>query len=87
MTKHVKIKSSKGLHYGLIKNKRMTTGLDIGMNCGMEDTLVLDHFMSEEYPDDRLKAFQEYSKYRNPDAEAMCAGTHNMPARIICMPA
>ena len=42
------------------------------MNCGMEDTLVLDHFMSEEYPDDRLKAFQEYSKYRNPDAEAMC---------------
>ena len=42
------------------------------MNCGMEDTLVLDHFMSEEYPDNRLKAFQEYSKYRNPDAEAMC---------------
>jgi len=42
-----------------------------GMNCGMEDTLVLDHFMSE-YPDDRLKAFTEYSKFRNPDAEAMC---------------
>ena len=42
------------------------------MNCGMEDTLVLDHFMSEKYPDDRLKAFTEYSKYRNPDAEAMC---------------
>ena len=41
------------------------------MNCGMEDTLVLDHFMSE-YPDDRLKAFTEYSKFRNPDAEAMC---------------
>ena len=41
------------------------------MNCGMEDTLVLDQFMSE-YPEDRLKAFTEYSKYRNPDAEAMC---------------
>ena len=38
----------------------------------MEDTLVLDHFMSEKYPDDRLKAFTEYSKHRNPDAEAMC---------------
>ena len=42
------------------------------MNCGMEDTLVLDHFMSEKYPDDRLLAFTEYSKHRNPDAEAMC---------------
>ena len=42
------------------------------MNCGMEDTLVLDHFMSEKYPDDRLLAFNEYSKHRNPDAEAMC---------------
>ena len=38
----------------------------------MEDTLVLDHFMSEKYPDDRLLAFTEYSKHRNPDAEAMC---------------
>ena len=42
------------------------------MNCGMEDTLVLDYFMHEKYPNDRLKAFQEYSKYRNPDAEAIC---------------
>ena len=42
------------------------------MNCGMEDTLVLDYFMHEKYPNDRLKAFQEYSKNRNPDAEAMC---------------
>merc|ERR1739844_791512 len=38
-----------------------------GMNCGMEDCLVLDHFMSEKYPDDRLLAFNEYSKHRNPD--------------------
>jgi len=43
-----------------------------GMNCGMEDTLVLYHFMSVKYPDDRLLAFTEYSKHRNPDAEAMC---------------
>ena len=42
------------------------------MNCGMEDVLVLDTFMSEKFPDDRLKAFNEYSKYRNPDAEAIC---------------
>ena len=33
---------------------------------------MLDHFMSEKYPDDRLLAFTEYSKHRNPDAEAMC---------------
>ena len=42
------------------------------MNCGMEDTLVLNDFMHEKYPNDRLKAFTEYSKHRNPDAEAMC---------------
>jgi len=42
-----------------------------GMNCGMEDVLVLDE-MFKKYPNDRLKAFQEYSKHRNPDAEAMC---------------
>ena len=28
--------------------------------------------MFEKYPNDRLKAFEEYSKHRNPDAEAMC---------------
>ena len=38
----------------------------------MEDVLVLDSFMSEKYPNDRLKAFEEYSQYRNPDAEAIC---------------
>merc|ERR1711992_211730 len=42
-----------------------------GMNCGMEDVLVLDE-MFRKYPNDRLKAFEEYSKHRNPDAEAMC---------------
>jgi len=43
-----------------------------GMNCGMEDVLVLTEMMFEKYPNDRLKAFEEYSKHRNPDAEAMC---------------
>jgi len=42
-----------------------------GMNCGMEDVLVL-HDMMQKYPNDRKKAFEEYSKFRNPDAEAMC---------------
>ena len=37
----------------------------------MEDVLVLDE-MFRKYPNDRLKAFEEYSKHRNPDAEAMC---------------
>ena len=37
----------------------------------MEDVLVLTEMM-EKYPNDRLKAFEEYSKHRNPDAEAMC---------------
>merc|ERR1712001_31779 len=42
-----------------------------GMNCGMEDVLVFEDMMSK-YPNDRKKAFEEYSKFRNPDAEAMC---------------
>lgn len=37
----------------------------------MEDVTVLDR-MIRDYPDDRLKAFDEYSKFRNPDAEAIC---------------
>lgn len=37
----------------------------------MEDVLVLDE-MLHKYPGDRAKAFEEYSKHRNPDAEAMC---------------
>ena len=37
----------------------------------MEDVLVL-HDMMQKYPNDRKKAFEEYSKFRNPDAEAMC---------------
>ena len=37
----------------------------------MEDVLVLDE-MFKKYPEDRLKVFEEYSKHRNPDAEAMC---------------
>ena len=38
---------------------------------GMEDVIVLDEMM-QKYPDDRLRAFEQYSKKRNPDAEAMC---------------
>ena len=37
----------------------------------MEDVLVLDE-MFKRYPNDRMKVFEEYSKHRNPDAEAMC---------------
>jgi len=40
-----------------------------GMNCGMEDCLVLNE-MIDTYPD-LGKALDEYSKKRNPDAEAM----------------
>ena len=37
----------------------------------MEDTLVFNDMLLK-YPGDRKKAFDEYSKHRNPDAEAMC---------------
>ena len=37
----------------------------------MEDVVVLDKMLNE-FPDNRLKAFNEYSKFRNPDAEAIC---------------
>ena len=37
----------------------------------MEDVVVLDEMM-RKYPDDRLRAFEQYSEKRNPDAEAMC---------------
>ena len=37
----------------------------------MEDVLVFEDMMSK-YPNDRKKAFEEYSKFRNPDAEAIC---------------
>ena len=42
-----------------------------GMNCGMEDVVVLDEMMNK-HPGDRLAAFDAYSAHRNPDAEAMC---------------
>lgn len=42
-----------------------------GMNCGMEDVCVLDEQLAL-YPLDRKQAFDEYSKLRNPDAEAIC---------------
>ena len=37
----------------------------------MEDVLVLND-MLQRFPGDRKRAFEEYSKHRNPDAEAMC---------------
>ncbi|XP_059095648.1 kynurenine 3-monooxygenase-like [Tigriopus californicus] len=42
-----------------------------GMNCGMEDVLILDQYL-DKYPQSRLKAFEEYSRTRNIDAKAMC---------------
>ena len=38
---------------------------------GMEDVMVLDEIM-KRHPNDRKLAFEEYSNFRNPDAEAMC---------------
>lgn len=37
----------------------------------MEDVLVLDKMLTE-YPNDRLLAFEEYTKHRQPDAHAIC---------------
>ena len=41
-----------------------------GMNCGMEDCLVMDDCLNQN-PELGV-ALDEYSKFRNPDAEAMC---------------
>merc|ERR1740128_907662 len=41
-----------------------------GMNCGMEDCLVLNDMMDKH--SDLETALTEYSNFRNPDAEAMC---------------
>lgn len=41
-----------------------------GMNCGMEDCLVLNDSLDKHQ--DLRTALEEYSAYRNPDAEAMC---------------
>merc|ERR1719400_1499110 len=42
-----------------------------GMNCGMEDCRVLDEAFDRN-GEDISKALEDYSKHRNPDAEAMC---------------
>lgn len=42
-----------------------------GMNCGMEDCLVLNS-MLEQHGGQLGPALEEYSRHRNPDAEAMC---------------
>jgi kynurenine 3-monooxygenase len=41
-----------------------------GMNCGMEDCLVLDDCLDRKVGVG--SALEEYSRFRNPDAEAMC---------------
>jgi len=41
-----------------------------GMNCGMEDVLVLDGIL-EKHEEDIKASFAEYSRIRNPDAEAI----------------
>ena len=42
-----------------------------GMNCGMEDCLVLEDAL-ERHHDNLENSLDEFSKNRNPDAEAMC---------------
>jgi len=42
-----------------------------GMNCGMEDCLVLEDAL-DKFDDNLDMALEEYSRNRNPDAEAMC---------------
>merc|ERR1719309_1464002 len=42
-----------------------------GMNCGMEDCLVLEDCLTRNNMDIGL-ALEDYSRVRNPDAEAMC---------------
>ena len=37
----------------------------------MEDVVILDEMM-RRHPDDRYKAFKDYTLNRNPDAEAIC---------------
>jgi len=41
-----------------------------GMNCGMEDCLVLNA-MLDKHGNDLKRVLHEYTKFRNPDAEAM----------------
>ncbi|XP_047494501.1 kynurenine 3-monooxygenase-like [Penaeus chinensis] len=41
-----------------------------GMNCGMEDCVVLDEMM-DRYEDDLTRVLPAYSEHRNPDAEAI----------------
>ena len=41
-----------------------------GMNCGMEDCLVLEDSLDKA--GDLGAALEHYSGHRNPDAEAMC---------------
>ena len=42
-----------------------------GMNCGMEDCLVLEAAL-DKHKDNLEKSLEEFSNNRNPDAEAMC---------------
>uniref|UniRef100_A0A2C9JJ57 Kynurenine 3-monooxygenase n=1 Tax=Biomphalaria glabrata TaxID=6526 RepID=A0A2C9JJ57_BIOGL len=42
-----------------------------GMNCGMEDCIILDEIL-DAYDNDFSKALPAYTKKRNPDAKAIC---------------
>ncbi|PVD26591.1 hypothetical protein C0Q70_14268 [Pomacea canaliculata] len=42
-----------------------------GMNCGFEDCLVLTDIL-DKYGDDFSQALPAYTKFRNPDAKAIC---------------
>jgi kynurenine 3-monooxygenase len=42
-----------------------------GMNCGFQDVLVLDQLL-DKHKDNIEASFEEYTKTRNPDAEAIC---------------
>ncbi|KAH9495524.1 hypothetical protein Btru_013497 [Bulinus truncatus] len=42
-----------------------------GMNCGMEDCIILDEIL-DQYDNDFSKALPAYTLKRNPDAKAIC---------------
>lgn len=58
--------------------------LSLGMNCGFEDVLVLNDIWSSyckgntvPTPEQLGSILQEYTDFRNPDAEAMCDLAHH----------
>ena len=49
-----------------------------GMNCGFEDVLILNELFDQNFGEDNVNqeriphVLEQYSKVRNPDAEAIC---------------